>query len=146
MKMFPLPYPRRFSLIEHARMIIIICNVYTVEKLYDTSLRWNCALLHVLGYTEKYDDKRGMNPFIIIWCIRVAALYPRIMFYWIDDGWRWMNVDETLFSLSVRDLVFWIPLRVNFCGSSRPYSNTAHTARHGFIPVNIEALVSATFR
>ena len=32
MKNFPLPYPRRFSLIEHARMIIIICNVYTVEK------------------------------------------------------------------------------------------------------------------
>ena len=32
MKKLPLPYPGRFSVIEHAHMIIIICNVYTVEK------------------------------------------------------------------------------------------------------------------
>ena len=29
------------------------------EKSYDTPLCWDCALFRVLGYTEKYDDKRN---------------------------------------------------------------------------------------
>ena len=28
------------------------------KKSYDTPLCWDCALFRVLGYTEKYDDKR----------------------------------------------------------------------------------------
>ena len=33
------------------------CNHY--KKFYNTSLCWDCALFRVLGYTEKYDDKRN---------------------------------------------------------------------------------------
>ena len=29
------------------------------KKSYDTPLCWDCALFRVLGYTEKYDDKRN---------------------------------------------------------------------------------------
>ena len=29
------------------------------RKSYDTLLCWDCALFRVLGYTEKYDDKRN---------------------------------------------------------------------------------------
>ena len=29
------------------------------KKSYDTPLCWECALFHVLGYTDKYDDKRN---------------------------------------------------------------------------------------
>ena len=29
------------------------------KKPYDTPLCWDCALFRVLGYTEKYDDKRN---------------------------------------------------------------------------------------
>ena len=29
------------------------------KKSYDTPLWWDCALFRVLGYTEKYDDKRN---------------------------------------------------------------------------------------
>ena len=29
------------------------------KKSYDTPLCWDCALFRVLGYTDKYDDKRN---------------------------------------------------------------------------------------
>ncbi len=29
------------------------------KKSYGTPLYWDCALFRVLGYTEKYDDKRN---------------------------------------------------------------------------------------
>ena len=29
------------------------------RKSYDTLLCWDCALFRVLGYTDKYDDKRN---------------------------------------------------------------------------------------
>ena len=29
------------------------------KKSYDTPLRWDYALFRVLGYTDKYDDKRN---------------------------------------------------------------------------------------
>ena len=29
------------------------------KKSYDIPLCWDCALFRVLGYTEKYDDKRN---------------------------------------------------------------------------------------
>ena len=29
------------------------------KKSYDTPLCWDCALFRVLGYTEKYDNKRN---------------------------------------------------------------------------------------
>ena len=29
------------------------------KKSHDTLLCWDCALFRVLGYTEKYDDKRN---------------------------------------------------------------------------------------
>ena len=29
------------------------------KKSYDTPLCWDCALFRVLGYKEKYDDKRN---------------------------------------------------------------------------------------
>ena len=29
------------------------------KKSYNTPLCWDCALFRVLGYTEKYDDKRN---------------------------------------------------------------------------------------
>ena len=29
------------------------------KKWYDTPLCWDCALFRVLGYTDKYDDKRN---------------------------------------------------------------------------------------
>ena len=41
-------------------------DVFTIQafydlykKSYDTPLCWDCALFRVLGYTEKYDDKRN---------------------------------------------------------------------------------------
>ena len=40
--------------------ISIIRDFYDqYKKSYDTSLCWDCALFRVLGYTEKYDDKRN---------------------------------------------------------------------------------------
>ena len=42
------------------------CDVLTIrafydlnKKSYDTPLCWDCALFRVLGYTEKYDNKRN---------------------------------------------------------------------------------------
>jgi len=32
---------------------------YQYKKSYDTPLCWDCALFRVLGYTDKYDDKRN---------------------------------------------------------------------------------------
>ena len=29
------------------------------KKSYDTPLCWDCALFRVVGYTDKYDDKRN---------------------------------------------------------------------------------------
>jgi len=29
------------------------------KKCYDTPLCWDCALFRVLGYTERYDEKRN---------------------------------------------------------------------------------------
>ena len=40
--------------------ISIIRDFYDqYKKSYDTPLCWDCALFRVLGYTEKYDDKRN---------------------------------------------------------------------------------------
>ncbi len=40
--------------------ISTIQDFYDQYKMpYDTPLCWDCALFRVLGYTEKYDDKRN---------------------------------------------------------------------------------------
>ena len=40
--------------------ISIIRDFYNqYRKSYETLLCWDCALFRVLGYTEKYDDKRN---------------------------------------------------------------------------------------
>ena len=40
--------------------ISIIRDFYDqYKKSYDTPLCWDCALFRVLGYTDKYDDKRN---------------------------------------------------------------------------------------
>ena len=40
--------------------IFTIQNFYDkYKKSYETPLCWDCALFRVLGYTEKYEDKRN---------------------------------------------------------------------------------------
>jgi hypothetical protein len=40
--------------------IFTIRNFYDqYKKSYETPLCWDCALFRVLGYTEKYNDKRN---------------------------------------------------------------------------------------
>ena len=74
------------------------------KKSYDTPLCWDCALFRVLGYTEKYDDKRnGCFPVLL----SLDMMYPQIVFHCIDDDM--MNIDgETMFRSSVGGLVLWV--------------------------------------
>ena len=74
------------------------------KKSYETFLCWDCALLRVLGYTEKYDDKRnGRFPVLL----SLDMMYPQIIFHCIDD--EMMNIDyETMFRCSVGDLVLLV--------------------------------------
>ena len=80
------------------------------KKSYDTPLCWDCALFRVLGYTEKYDDKRnGWFPVLL----SLDMMYPQIIFHCIDD--EMMDFDnETLFRSSVRDAVLWVVRLVSF--------------------------------
>jgi len=61
---------------------------YLNKKCYDTPLRWDCALFRVLGYTERYDEKRnGLFP-------KLLSLDPQIISQCIDDDA--MNFDDEI--------------------------------------------------
>ena len=75
------------------------------KKSYDTPLCWDCALFRVLGYTEKYDDKR--NGWFSIELLSLDMMYPQIIFHCIDPQMMDFG-SETLFRSSVCDAVLWI--------------------------------------